>query len=141
MSSVSTITIGGEVPEIAKVLDLVEDFARRHDVSHRIAVAIAVAIDELLSNTIRNGSQQRGPHPITVTLSVDDEAMVARIIDGGAPFDPSGPAPPREEPARAGGYGLRIIAHLIDELTYSAGDAVNVTEVRKRFGSRPDSGA
>jgi anti-sigma regulatory factor (Ser/Thr protein kinase) len=137
MSAVSTITIGNNVPEIAKVLDLVEEFACRHGIGNRIAVAIAVAIDEVLSNTIRYGQPSAGRHRITVTLMVDEAAMVARIEDDGVPFDPSRPGPHRERTSHTGdgGYGLRLIAHLIDELTYSIGEASNVTELRKWLGA------
>ena len=137
MAAESTITIGNEVPEIAKVLDLVEEFAEAHRVSSRIAVAIAVAIDEVLSNTIRYGYPKAGAQPITVTLIVDDAAMVARIEDSGAPFDPRRAAPAGERPSHAGegGYGLRMVAHLIDDLTYSIGETSNVTELRKWLGS------
>jgi anti-sigma regulatory factor (Ser/Thr protein kinase) len=139
---VAQITIENRTAEIARVLDLIERFADAHGIAARVATAVAVSVDELLSNMIRYGYPECADGRITVALSVDDDRLFARIEDDGEPFDPSCAAkaqvglPPHPP---IGGYGLTLVRALADELSYSSGGALNVTTLAKRInpGSVP----
>lgn len=129
------ITIENRTAEIARVLDLIESFAEGHRIASRVATAIAVSVDELLSNMIRHGYQMRDGGRITIALSVDADKLCARIEDDGNPFDPTraAPASPPASKSTIGGYGLTLVGALVDELSYSSGGASNVTTLKKRL--------
>lgn len=130
------ITIENRTAEIARVLDLIESFADGHGIAPRVATAVAVCVDELLSNMIHYGYPEHGAGRIAVALSVDGGALCARIEDDGTPFDPSRAVPASVCPPRKpsiGGYGLVLVHALIDELSYSSGGASNVTTLKKRI--------
>ncbi len=127
------ITIANRVAEIARVLDLIENFAESHGVASSVLTAVAVSVDELLSNTIRYGYRERKGGRITIALRVESDKLCARIEDDGNRFDPclAAPTSPPSPRAFVGGYGLALVRALVDELAYSRDGALNITTLCK----------
>lgn len=147
MSS-SSITISNQIEEISRVADLVDGFGRNCALPARIVNDMNVALDEVLSNVIRHGYDDKGRHQIEVQLGMEANELVATVSDDGRPFDPTrqklvpitreaaGPAP--------GGLGLHFVAAVIDHIRYRRDGAMNRLELRKRTSgykvSRTDRG-
>jgi serine/threonine-protein kinase RsbW len=75
-----------------------------------------LAMTEALSNTIRHSYAEDAEQQIELSLSVDHERIEFVIIDRGIPFLGPEPPLPEIEQLGEGGYGLRLIAELTDEL-------------------------
>jgi serine/threonine-protein kinase RsbW len=93
-----------------------------------------LALTEALSNTIRHSYGEDPASQILLTLSVGAERIEFVIVDRGIPF--YGPERPTHEVEHLGegGYGLRILAALTDELRREpcADGSVHVTLVKHR---------
>jgi anti-sigma regulatory factor (Ser/Thr protein kinase) len=105
------------------------------DISPETREAIAIAFRELLENAIEHGCRLDRSKSVEVRFVRLKRAIVCRIKDPGAGFDParlehaavSNPdddplrhARVREESGmRAGGFGLLLTTKLIDELVYN----------------------
>lgn len=147
MANISKITIENRIPEIARALDFVEEFARAREIAFSVTAALAVCVDELLNNLINYGYTTGGMHRIDVTLSTQADALCVCIEDDGDPFDPRAAIrslPPLPEEPELGGYGLLVVSRLADVLDYGRSASGNVTTVKKFFPTstgEPQEGA
>src|SRR5437016_678459 len=89
-----SVEIDSDVAEIARLASLIEAFGERNGLPDRVVFHLQLAFDELLTNIIFYGFPDGGPHKIETTLRLDDDRLVAEIVDGGVPFDPLAKPPP-----------------------------------------------
>jgi serine/threonine-protein kinase RsbW/sigma-B regulation protein RsbU (phosphoserine phosphatase) len=125
----------------------VKEIARAFDafsVSLRIggpqAHAVQVALDEILSNTVRAGISGEEEGRIDVRFELVDDNLDILVVDDGEAFDPlSRPAPDTASPLEArpvGGLGIHLVRKLMDRVEYERREGTN----RLRLGKRIISG-
>jgi len=106
------------------------DFLRRHGVAEAAAHAVHLALEELLTNTVRYG---RPAGPSRVALVIRTDAVVARLEDDGGAFNPlTVPAPdlPPDLDARTpGGLGIHLVRRLVSGLDYERRAGRNLVTV------------
>jgi serine/threonine-protein kinase RsbW len=137
--TVAEIAIESRIEEIARALDLIDRFAEGREIAGRAATAVAVAVDELLSNTIRYGYAKRDMGRIKIVVSIEAQSLCVRIEDDGNAFDPRCAATAALSAMRKpgeGGYGLILLRAIVDELFYTSDGLSNVTRFKKRFDLR-----
>jgi anti-sigma regulatory factor (Ser/Thr protein kinase) len=95
-----------------------------------------VVLDELLSNTIRCGSDGR---EVTIDLGfrLGKRALEVVITDDAAPFNPlESPSPDTTsslEGRAVGGLGLMLVKELVDDITYDCEGGRNRVMLDKRL--------
>ena len=77
---------------------------------------VELALTEALSNVIRHGYGEDETGRIELALRLDDERVELEIVHFGEPFDPESYREPDLDAAPAGGYGVGLIAELMDEV-------------------------
>lgn len=92
-----------------------------------------LAVHEACMNVIDHGDLPDGS-TIGLALELGPTALIVRLTDHGAPFDPSTAAVLPAEPLRERGYGLTIIRSLVTEVSYRRVGAVNELELRMEIG-------
>src|SRR5262245_43578608 len=125
MGQSSKVRIAGRVSEIAEVADLVDAFSAYHRLPNKVALALNVALDEILNNVMSYGYDTPAGQKIMVRLTLRREAVEAVVLDNGRPFNPL-TAP--EGGARADGrlgVGLRFVRTLTDEMRYMRRNGAN----------------
>jgi serine/threonine-protein kinase RsbW len=129
------IRIANSLPEIARVVELVDSFGARHEFPNEVIVALNVSLDEILNNIISYAYEDAGRHDIVVRLELRGGSVEVVVEDDGRPFDPlAAPAPDFEtKPRAAGGVGLHFVRSLTDELTYTRRDGINRLRMTKRL--------
>jgi anti-sigma regulatory factor (Ser/Thr protein kinase) len=137
LSASCEIRIANDLAEIARVAEMVDDFAARHQFSNEVIVALNVSLDEILNNIISYAYDDAARHEIAVRLALRGAAVEATVEDDGRPFDPrAAPAPDlASSPRQLGGVGLHFVRNLTDELTYTRRDCINQLRLVKRLGS------
>jgi serine/threonine-protein kinase RsbW len=102
----------------------------RPDVGALDRMAFETALVELASNVIEHADDGQGV-TCTVSVTVDDGVMSARLRDGSEPGDFR--LSPREMPGvdAESGRGLAMVQMLCDELTSERVDGENVWSVRR----------
>jgi anti-sigma regulatory factor (Ser/Thr protein kinase) len=130
------IRITNDLSEIARVADMVDEFAARHQFSDEVIVALNVSLDEILNNIISYGYEDAAHHEIAVRLVLRNGHVEATVEDDGKPFDPlTVPAPDlTSSPRQIGGVGLHFVRNLTDEQTYTRRDRINELRMIKRLG-------
>jgi len=134
------VTFGNTIAEMRKVVDFVEKFGATHDIPKGATDDLNLCLDEILNNTISYGYDDQSKHSITVTLSVADGWLMAKIQDDGKPFDPRAPgsAPMRGtmQSRQVGGLGRRFVKALMDEVDYERKRQYNVLTLKKKIVER-----
>jgi anti-sigma regulatory factor (Ser/Thr protein kinase) len=132
-----TLRIGNRIAELPKVADDVGEFGVRHGVSRPVLHALMVALDEVLSNTIKYGYRDDDPHEIVVQVFLMPGEIVAEVRDDGVWFDPLS-VPPADlsggfAERRLGGIGLHLVRSLMDDLEYFREGGRNRLRLSKRL--------
>jgi serine phosphatase RsbU (regulator of sigma subunit)/anti-sigma regulatory factor (Ser/Thr protein kinase) len=82
---------------------------------------LQVCLEEVLANLILHGRPLNGDKAICVALSAQDGAVVLRVLDRCAPFDPRTRPQTVECGLQVGGRGLRLLESFAPGLIYSTG--------------------
>ena len=84
-----------------------------------LASAVELCLDEVITNIAMHGGRTAGD--VTVEIDHDAVAVIARVEDGGAEFDPTAdaqPLPQSLDEAKIGGLGLVLVQRLSTEMRY-----------------------
>jgi serine/threonine-protein kinase RsbW/sigma-B regulation protein RsbU (phosphoserine phosphatase) len=123
MNGVRTVITERNDDGLARVQALLDGLAKANPLACGPVADMQVALDEILSNTLRHGFNDGLPHRIEVTLSVEPTMLVAEIEDDCAAFDPLAVAPPELkgslEAPRIGGLGIYFVRSLMSEVSYA----------------------
>jgi serine/threonine-protein kinase RsbW len=137
MNTVRTSIIGSDDQGIARVQGLLDTLAGANQLPPDAVADMQVALDEILSNTLRNGFGDGLPHRVEVTLSVDAQTLSAVIEDDCAPFDPLSVPPPDLRGSlherQVGGLGIHFVRRLMSEVTYAREDGRNRLVIKKNL--------
>ena len=140
----ASIEIGNRIAEMEKVVDFVDGFGAAHNVPKVITNDLNLCLDELLSNTISYGYEDRQPHSIVVNLLLTGGLLYAEVQDDGKPFDlrkvtPAAPGGSLQS-RRIGGLGLHFVKALMDNVAYMRAGRHNVVRITKKLQQRTGDG-
>ncbi len=80
---------------------------------------LELAITEAASNIIRHAYLNRPDGPLQLVVEAFLDRIVVQFFHQGAAFDPTTIKPPVFDGSREGGFGVYIIAHSVDEVSYA----------------------
>jgi len=101
---------------------------------------VRLVVEEAVSNTIRHGYADRGPHPILVRASLEGGALHVEIEDDERAFNPlEAPLPdvtlPVEEKS-PGGLGLLLMREGADRMEYRREEGKNLLRFVRILGRK-----
>jgi anti-sigma regulatory factor (Ser/Thr protein kinase) len=121
--------------EIARLLQLVEDFGRAAGLVEDDTTDINLLLDEFVSNVIKYGYDDGLEHQIQVTVKLEGRHLTMRIEDDGKAFNPlEAPEPDLDLPIEErpiGGLGILVARTLADSIKYRRKGGRNVLTIRK----------
>lgn len=129
--------------DISRLNDRLGGFLELRQIGPEDAVALQMAMEELLTNIAKFG---RGPDGEALRVEgevrLGDDELVLAVADNGQPFDPAGAAVPdlgREAPERlVGGLGLHILRQMFPGIEYRREAGMNASLWRRpRNGPLP----
>jgi serine/threonine-protein kinase RsbW len=84
------------------------------------ALNVGLAVREAVINAITHGNGQDPGLKVTVTLTVDEARLVAKVADQGNGFDPDGTPDPRDGAnlLRKSGRGLLLMEAFVDKVKF-----------------------
>lgn len=77
-----------------------------------------LAVNEALSNIMKHAYKGRTDRRIKIGAEAFADRVVFRLHHLGEPFDPSAVPPPSFNGSRENGFGVYMIAHLVDDVRY-----------------------
>jgi sigma-B regulation protein RsbU (phosphoserine phosphatase) len=135
------LVLTNQLPEILRLADAIDDFASCHALARKVGFPLNLVLDEILTNIISYGFAPGVRSEIEVDLFLDDDKIVARILDSGKAFNPlDQPEPDLEsslEDREVGGLGVHFARKLMDEVDYWRQGDKNCLLLVKRFENIP----
>ena len=122
MASGIEISLRNQLPEIHRLVGVVEAFFSDNGLPDRLAHNFNLAFDEIITNIVSYGYDDEGEHLIDVRLSVADGLVEAEVIDDAKAFDPLNAPDPdvttELDDRPIGGLGVFFVKKLMDEVRY-----------------------
>ena len=117
----SSLRIAAELKNLAEIRRFVRETASALGVDPAMIPDVLLAVDEAASNIVLHGYQgQEGI--IEIEVRREGDALVIRLRDEAAPFDPTCVPPPDLtlplEQRALGGVGIYLIRQVMDEVTH-----------------------
>ena len=136
------LSLVNDLREIGVAATKIEAFCEERSLSPRIAYAVNLSIDEVLTNTISYGYDDEEEHRIGLTLHLQGDSLVIEIVDDGRAFDSSLEREPNLEATleerSLGGLGLFLVQQMMDDVAYQRRDAFNVITLRKNTAEQAE---
>ena len=132
---ITEIELSESPRELRRLAADVDAFAERHALSARVTDTLALALEEIVTNVLSYAFDDVGnaPHEIRVQLVRDPGVVRATIIDDGREFDPTTVPIDREfaslDDVEPGGWGIRLVRKLMDDVRYRRHDGRNHLEL------------
>lgn len=111
--------------------DRAEAYADERGVDPGLVLRLRLVLEELGLNVVKYG----GPNltTLTIELALTDDGLVLTLLDDGAPFDPTAPAPPPTpdslDDVAIGGLGLVMVRKSATAIDYAREDGRNRVRV------------
>ena len=121
MNTSSSLCTTAELKNLSEIRRFVQEMASALGVDPAMIPNVPLAVDEAVTNIIVHGYQGQGG-AIEIEVSLEGDALVIRIRDEAAPFDPTIVPPPDVtlplEQRIPGGLGIHLIRQIMDEMTH-----------------------
>jgi serine/threonine-protein kinase RsbW len=132
------LSVKNNLAALPSLQDSVRDFLQRRAVPAGVIYSVCLAVEEILTNTIKFGYPDALPHEIAVNLALAPGEVILVIEDDARAFDPhTAPKPDLTLPVEQrpiGGLGLHLVRSLSSRVTYRRRNDKNILEVRFRCG-------
>ena len=123
--------------ELDALCQKLEKFGQSMGLSKKCIFEANLALDELFTNIISYGFEDKNEHSIRITISLQNDKLVVNIEDDGIPFNPTEvEAPDLEctiEDCRIGGLGIHLAKNLMDEVCYQRCNDKNILTLKKNI--------
>jgi sigma-B regulation protein RsbU (phosphoserine phosphatase) len=120
--STVSVQLRNDLSEMQRLSQIVADFAAQHDLADELVFRVNLALEEIVTNVISYGYDDRSEHEISVRLSWQDPRIELEVRDDGRPFNPlEAPEPEVEKPLverPVGGWGIHLTRKMMDHLDY-----------------------
>jgi anti-sigma regulatory factor (Ser/Thr protein kinase) len=136
MSAASaSLELANRTEELVRLGPFVREFGSAQRLPTDVTEAVQLALEEIVTNVIRHGFDDAGPHTIRIRLERDGNGVSAVVEDDGRAFDPlSRPVPAIAEPIErrsVGGLGLWLVRNNMDQLHYRRERDKNILVMHK----------
>lgn len=137
MAATAAYTIQGTLPELARVAASMTAFLEEHGTPPGVVFAANLAVEEIVTNTIKYGLFPANHPGIAVTASILPGRVEILIEDEAAAFDPFAVETPDTSAPLAeravGGLGIHLIRNMLDTFSYERSGHRNIIRLTKRF--------
>ena len=113
--------ISSDLGELARARAFVREFCQAIPggaLPERSTEELDLAVNEALSNIMKHAYRGRTDQSIQIGAEAGLDGVVFRLHHLGEPFDPAAVSPPAFNGSRENGFGVYMIAHLVDEVRY-----------------------
>jgi serine/threonine-protein kinase RsbW len=131
------IKVRNDLNELRGLAAATTEFLETNRASREVIFAANLAIEEMVSNTIKYGYSDNLEHQIEIQLLLGATSLEIEICDDGSPFDPCAypaPAPsPPDEKRQTGGLGIHFVRNILDCFNYVRRERQNIVRLTKRL--------
>jgi anti-sigma regulatory factor (Ser/Thr protein kinase) len=137
MNSDLSIRLKNSFGELKRLKEALHEYCEFRELPSNVVFALTLSLDEVVTNVISYGYDDRDEHHIDVTLRSGQGMIEITVVDDGKPFNPLEfmtpdlKCPIDERPI--GGLGIYLVKTYMNELEYKRVGVKNCLIMRKRF--------
>ena len=126
MGRKGALEIRAELSKLDEIRQFVKSSAEIFKASDHTIDDLQLAVVEAATNIILHGYKQ-GPGMLEISVEQESAALIVKLRDQAPQFDPCSYAVPALQPlperTSPGGFGIRLIKEVMDEVSYSPLDS------------------
>lgn len=133
------LSIPADINYLSKVRNFIQKIAYKNHFSNKVINAVKLAVEEVCSNIIRHGYQNKDEGSIQIEIIISKTSITVIIIDQGQTYDPKQVKDPDllkyVEIGKVGGLGIMMVRKLMDEIDYlvtSRGNEFRLTKYKQK---------
>jgi anti-sigma regulatory factor (Ser/Thr protein kinase) len=137
MNSDLSIRLKNSFGELKRLKEALHEYCEFRELPSNVVFALTLSLDEVVTNVISYGYDDRDEHHIDVTLRSGQGMIEITVVDDGKPFNPLEfmtpdlKCPIDERPI--GGLGIYLVKTYMNELEYKRVGVKNCLIMRKRY--------
>ena len=116
------ILIKNQLSEMSRIADFVKELGADNNLNQRLTFHLDLILDELITNIISYGYQDKNEHQIALSFDVEGDFLHLEIIDDGIAFNPLESKKPDTslsvDDRPIGGLGIYFAKSFSDNITY-----------------------
>ena len=131
------ITISNQITQLEVLANAMENISEEWDIPMNISLSFNLDLEELVTNIIFYGYDDKNDHEIRIGLSYDNNIMQIQIEDDGREFNPLLMAEPDLDVAienrKIGGLGIHFVRKIMDDIIYLRSENKNILTMKKNI--------
>jgi len=131
------ITIINQVEQLEELAGILETVSEEWDIPMKISLNLNLVLEELITNIIFYGYDDKNEHQICIRLYKKDNEIEIQIEDDGKEFNPLLVAEPdideSIENRKIGGLGIHFVRKIMDGMNYRRSDDKNILTLTKNI--------
>lgn len=137
MNSDLSIRLKNSFGELKRLKEALHEYCEFRELPSNVVFALTLSLDEVVTNVISYGYDDRDEHHIDVTLRSGQGMIEITVVDDGKPFNPLEfmtpdlKCPIDERPI--GGLGIYLVKTYMSELEYKRVGGKNRLTMRKNI--------
>ena len=129
--------INSDFDDLPAAADAATQFLEGNNASEGVIFAANLAIEEIVTNTIKYGYDDARKHEIIVRLEVTENSLNIEICDDGREFNPFNEPEPnvslRSVQPQIGGLGVHFVRKMLDTCAYDRREGRNIVKLSKKL--------
>lgn len=131
------VTIANQLAELETVAATVETIAEEWDIPMAISMNLNLVLEELVTNIIFYGYDDKGEHQIIIRLAMENRIITIQLEDDGKEFNPLLLEDPNIggtlEERKIGGLGIFFVRKIMDDMAYRREGNKNILTITKNL--------
>ncbi len=136
----AALKIRNRLDELQKFMPVLEAFGARHHIVKEDLLNARLALEEIVTNTLKYGYRDAVEHDIDIEISLRDRVLTMHIEDDAVAFNPLEARPGASNGRTNGGRGLKLVHELMDEWRYQREEGKNILMIKKACRILTESG-
>ena len=131
-------TFDAKQENIQEMLTFIKDFCQKHDLQSEFCSNLLIVGDELFSNIVKHGYENKGGEIfVRILFNEDQKEFVLTVIDKAPAFNQlevnNSMVSSNVSEQKIGGLGILIVKKIMSEYAYDRINGKNILVLRKRF--------
>ena len=128
-----TLELHATPGEVMRAVEALQEFGRERQIAEKEMFGLALALEECGSNIVDHAYRRDQGQKFQVIIEHTGGAVTIELRDCGPEFDPTLARVPEQNDRTAGGWGMPLVRHYMDEVRYQRDADENVLQLTKRL--------